>query len=129
MSKTLKWILGITLGFVILVGVGFLVANFFGFGHMSYWGGPDSYGRPMMDGYGFDNRSPMDGFWNFRHPMMGGRGFGFFGMPFLFFGGLLRLIFPLGVLVLVAYFAYQQGKRAGIESARDLHTSKSEESE
>lgn len=112
MSKTLKWILGITLGLVILAGVGFLAANFFGYGHMSFWGGPAYYGHPMMDGYSFDNRSPMDGFWNFRHPMMGGRGFGIFGMPFLFLGGLLRLIFPLGVLVLVAYFAYQQGKRA-----------------
>ena len=125
MSKTLKWILGIILGLVVLAGVGFFAANFFGFGHMSSWGGPAVYGHPMMDGYGFENR-------DFGHPMMGGRGFGGFGflsLPFFFLGGFLRLLFPLAIVALVAYFAYQQGKRAGIESARDLHTSKSEESE
>lgn len=123
MSKTLKWILGITLGFVILVGVGFLVANFFGFGHMSFWGGPAFAGHPMMDGYGFGNRE-------FRHPMMDGRGFGGFGflsLPFLFVGGLLRLVFPLAVLALVAYFAYQQGKRAGMAAVQSVPTPAPEE--
>jgi hypothetical protein len=129
MSKTLKWILGITLGLVILFGLGFAAAYFFGFGHMSYWGGPDSYGRPMMDNYGFDNRGPMDGFWNFRRPMMGGRGFGIFGLPFLFLGGLLRLIFPLGILVLVAYFSYRQGKRAGMAAVQSVPAPEPEEVE
>lgn len=127
MSKTWKWILGITLGLVILAGVGFIVANFFGYGHISFWGGQPYYGHPMMDGYGFDNRSPMDGFWNFRHPMMGGRGFGIFGLPFLFVGGLLRLLFPLAVLALVAYFSYQQGKRAGMAAAQSVPEPEPEE--
>ena len=116
MSKTWKWILGITLGFVILAGVGFLAANFFGYGHMSSWGRPTYYGHPMMDDYGFGNRAPMGGYQNFRHPMMGGRGFYPLG-GFFFLGGLLRLIFPLGVLALVAYFSYQAGKRTGMNAA------------
>ncbi len=127
MSKTLKWILGITLVFVILVGVGFLAANFFGFGHMSFWGGPAYSGHPMMDDYGFGNRGPMGGYQNFRHPMMGGRGFGVFGLPFLFVGGLLRLLFPLAVLAFVAYFAYQQGKKAGMKETMVLPAPEPEE--
>jgi hypothetical protein len=123
MNKTWKWILGITLGFVILAGVGFLAANYFGFGHMPFWGGPAIYGRPMMDGYGFDDRGPMGNYQNFRHPMMGGRGFGgygFWSMPFFFIGGLLRLVFPLGILVLVAFFSYRAGKQAGLREAQVL---------
>ncbi len=116
MSKTWKWILGIVLGLVILAGVGFLAATFFGYGPMSYWGGPAYYGHPMMDDYGFGNRLPMDNYHNFRRPMMGGRGFYPFG-GFFFLGGLLRLVFPLGVLALVAYIAYQQGKKAGMSAA------------
>jgi hypothetical protein len=113
MSRTWKWILGIVLGFIILIGVGFVAANFFGYGHMSFWGGPAFYGRPMMDGFGFADRGPMDGFRTFRHPMMGGRGFGFLSLPFFLFGGFLRLVFPLAVLALVAYFSYRAGKQAG----------------
>ena len=118
MSKTWKWILGITLGLVILFGVGFVAANFFGFGHMSFRGGPEYYGHPMMDDYGFGNRGPMGGYQNFRHPMMGGRGFYPLGGFFLL-GGLLRLIFPLGVLALVAYFSYKAGKKAGMTTAQN----------
>ena len=112
MSKTWKWILGIALGLVILAGVGFVAASFFGFGHMSFLGGPAYAGRPMMDGYGFGNRGPVDGFRDFRHPMMNGRGFYPFG-GFFFLGGLLRLIIPLAILVAVGYFAYQKGKKDG----------------
>jgi hypothetical protein len=122
MSKTWKWILGIALGLVILAGVGFVAANFFGVGHMSFWGGPAYYGHPMMDGYGFGNRE-------FRQPMMGGRGFGFLSLPFLFVGGLLRLVFPLAVLALVAYFAYQQGKRAGMAAVQSVPALEPEELE
>jgi len=114
MSKTWKWILGIVLGLVILFGVGFAAASFFGFGHMPFWGGPAYSGHPMMNDYGFGNRG-------FQHPMMGGRGFGgygFFSLPFLFLGGLLRLVVPLAVLALVAYFSYQQGKKAGMSAVR-----------
>lgn len=120
MSKTWKWILGIVLRLVILFGIGFAVAYFFGFGPMSFRGGPAYYGHPMMGDDRFGNRGPLDGFWNFRHPMMGGHGYGgyaFISLPFLFFGGLLRLVFPLGVLALVAYVAYQQGKKAGMNAA------------
>ena len=115
MSKTWKWILGIILGLIILAGIGFVTANFFGYGHMFFWGGPGYYGRPMMHSYGFDNRSPMGGFWSFRHPMMGGRGFYPLG-GFFFLGGLLRLIFPMAVLALVAYFSYRAGKQAGMNA-------------
>jgi hypothetical protein len=116
MSKTWKWILGITLGLVLLVAVGFAAASFFGFGHMSFWGGPAYSGHPMMDNYGFGDRAPRGGYQNFRHPMMGGRGFYPFG-GFFFLGGLLRLIFPLAVLAAVGYFAYQKGKKDGAAEA------------
>ena len=122
MSRTWKWILGITLGLVILVGVGFVAASFFGYGHMSFRGGPAFYGRPMMDGYGFSDRSPLGGYQEFRHPMMGGRGFGGFGfmsLPFFFLGGLLRLVFPLAVLALEAFFSYRAGKQAGMRTAQE----------
>jgi hypothetical protein len=126
MSKTWKWILGITLGLVILVGVGLVAATFFGFGHMSFLGRPVYSGRPMMDDYGFGSRTPMDGFRNFHQPMMGGRrfgGFGFMSLPFLFVGGLLRLVFPLAVLALVAYFSYRAGKKAGMNSVQAVPAS------
>ena len=115
MSKTWKWILGIVLGLVILFGVVFVAANFFGFGHMSFRGGPAYFNHPMMDDYGFGNRAPMGGYQNFRQPMMGGRGFYPFGGLFIL-GGLLRLIFPLGILALVGYFSYRAGKKAGMNA-------------
>jgi hypothetical protein len=120
MSKTWKWILGIVLGLVVLAGLGFVAASYFGFGHMSFLSGPAYAGRPMMNEYGFGNRGPMDGFRDFRQPMMGRRGFGgygFFGLPFLFLGGFLRLIIPLGLLALVAFFAYRIGRQAGLKAA------------
>jgi len=107
MSRTWKWILGIVLGLIILAGIGFAATYFFGFNHMAV-----RVGHPMMDDYGFGNRG-------LRQPMMGGRGFGgygFWGLPFLFVGGFLRLIIPLAILAGVAYFAYQQGKKAGMRS-------------
>ena len=117
MSKTWKWIIGIVIGLVVLAGVGFVAANYFGFGHMAYFGRTAYYSHPMMDNYGFRDRVPMGGYQNFRHPMMGGRGiYPFFGGLF-FLGGLLRLIFPLGVLALVGYFSYRAGKKAGMNAA------------
>ena len=109
MSKTWKWILGIAIGLVVLAGVGFVAANYFGFGHMAYYGRTAYSGHPMMDDYGFGARG-------FRQPMMGGRGFYPFG-GFFFLGGLLRLIFPLGILALVGYFSYRAGKKAGFNNA------------
>lgn len=112
MSKTWKWILGIVLGLVVLAGIGFAAAYFFGFGHMAFRAGPAYSGHPMMDDYGFGNRGPMEGFRGFRHPMMGGRGFYSLG-GFFFLGGLLRLFFPLAVLGAVGYFSYKKGKKDG----------------
>ena len=112
MSKTWKWILGIVIGLVILAGVGFVAANYFGFGHMAYFGRTPYSGHPMMGDYGFGDRLPRGGYQNFRHPMMGGRGFYPLG-GFFFLGGILRLIFPLAILGLVGYFAYQKGKKDG----------------
>jgi hypothetical protein len=132
MSRTWKWILGIVLGLVILAGVGFVVASFFGYGHMSFWGGPAFTSRPMMDGNRFDERGPLGGYQDFRHPMMGGRGFGGFGFvswPFFFLGGLLRLAFPLAVLALVAFFSYRAGKNAGLRTAQVHPTPQPEEPE
>ena len=110
MSKTWKWILGIVLGLIVLAGIGFAAAYFFGFGHMAIRVGPAFAGRRMMDGYGFGDRG-------FRGPMMGGRGFYPLGGFFLL-GGLLRLILPLAVLALVAYFSYRMGKNAGSHEVR-----------
>jgi len=115
MSKTWKWILGIVLGLVVLAGVGFAAAYFFGFGHMVFRVGPAYSGHPMMDNYGFGNRGPAEGFRNFRHPMMGGRGF--YPLGFFFLGGLLRLILPLAVLAAVGYFSYKKGKMDGAANA------------
>lgn len=108
MSKTWNWILGITLVLVILVGVGFTVATFFGHSRMSF-GESMSYGHPMMDDHSFNSRAPMDGFRQSRYPMMG-HGF----LPLMLFGGLLRLFFPLAILAGVGYFAYKKGKKDGL---------------
>jgi hypothetical protein len=116
MSKTWKWIIGIVIGLVVLAGVGFVTAYYFGFGHMAYFGRTAYSGHPMMDDYGFGNRGPMGGYQNFRHPMMGGRGFYPLG-GFFFLGWLTRLIVPLGLLALVVYFSYRAGKRAGMNAA------------
>lgn len=115
MSKTWKWIIGIVIGLVILAGIGFVAANYFGFGHMAYFGRTAYAGHPMNE-YGFGNRGPMEGYRNFRQPMYGGRGFMPFGGLF-FLGGLFRLIIPLGILVLVGYFSYKKGKKDGAASA------------
>ena len=116
MSKTWKWILGIVIGLVILAGIGFVAATYFGFGHMGTFGRMPYSGHPMMDDYGFGNRGLMDDFRSFRHPMMGGRGFYPLG-GFFFLGGLLRLFFPLAILAAVGYFAYQKGKKDGMTEA------------
>ncbi len=80
--------------------------------------------RGTRPGFGF-GFGPGRGYsWMQRGPMMGGRGFmpyGGFGpfgfMPFgmfFFLGGFLRLLIPIGVLVLVAFIFYQIGKRNGM---------------
>ena len=116
MSRTWKWIIGILIGLVVLAGVGFAAATYFGFSHMANFDRAAYPGHPMMDDYGFGNRGPVGGFRNFRRPMMGGHGFYPFG-GFFFLGGLLRLIFPLAILAAVGYFAYQKGKKDGAVEA------------
>ncbi len=118
MKNVWKWILGIV---VVLLVVGVIVAV--PYIMHSVWG--TSYGPGMMQGFeGRSWRMPMHdfggrGFDQFG-PMMGGRGFGgvslFFG-GFMLLGGLLRLLVPLGVVALIVWFAYQQGKKAGFKSA------------
>lgn len=113
MKKAWKWILGILVLLVVVFAVSFVVFNVMGSGPRAAVMPFDERAAPMMRD--FDNfRHPMvgPGFDNFRRPMMGGRGFVPFGGLF-FIGGLLRLLFPLGILALVAYFAYQMGKKAG----------------
>ncbi len=123
MKKVWKWILGIVIVLVVvaaIVGVVLLVHNGFpanlthraaGFPQSRSWNGP------MM------GRAPG------RFGMMpqGGR-FGFmpfgtgFGLGFFVLSGFLRVIVPLGVLVLVAYIFYQMGKRAGATSTANVPT-------
>jgi hypothetical protein len=124
MSKIWKWILGIAIALVVVGALCFVAWNTFG--SMRWSGHMSAYERgypPMMEeferggknfpGNDFDHgRMPMmDGYSRFHSPMMGG--YGFMPLPFLVFGGLVRLVFPLGVLALVAYFAYKKGKKDG----------------
>lgn len=134
MSRTLKWILGIVAGLVIIAAVaaaGYILWNraprAFGyrFNQPNAQVAPGTPGAPGTQpnqpnqpfgfrGYGMN---PYGGFG--RHmPMMGGRGYFNYGMmPFgfgmFFLGGLLRLLIPLIIVVLVAVLFYQLGKRAG----------------
>jgi preprotein translocase subunit SecG len=154
MSKVWKWILGIVIVLVVvgaIAGVVFLVRTHllaalgpqYGnrFNPSNGQNSPNAPTNPngqrgMHPGYGYG--PGMRGYnWEGRGPMMGGRGFmpyggGFgpfgmfmpFGMGFFFLGGLLRLLIPIGVLVLVAYIFYQMGKRNGM-SASAMHPANS----
>jgi len=143
MSKTLKWVLGVLAVLVVITvaaGAFFVWQN-----HMSLTANyrarvarPQTNGTPApnapttpvapgqkgpMMQYGFrnGNRQPMGGFGWQEGPMMGGRGFshfGPFGIGFLLLGGLLRLIVPLGIMVIVALISYQMGKNAGAGASR-----------
>ncbi len=109
MNKTLKWILGIVL--VLVLGAGlFYAGTLVG---QSQWAAGTGWVHPMLAGRGFDR--------DFG-PMMGGRGgfqaFGGFSaafLPLIFLGGLLRLL-PLALGILLVYWIYQLGKRAGERS-------------
>jgi hypothetical protein len=122
MKKAWKWILGIVLILVVvagLVAVPFVLRRIVSVNvapralYQQGWNGP---AFPRMGPRGFDgNRQP---------PMMNGRGFfrfgarfAPFGFGFLFFGGFLRLLVPLGLLALVAFTFYQMGRRAGMTPA------------
>jgi hypothetical protein len=127
MSKTLKWVLGILAVLVLIAVVGGVVWAWQSHALMMAYRPttvqPNSQNVPGAAngqvvpngprGYGFNGNRPMNGF-GFRGPMMRGmRGFGPFRMGLFFLGGLFRLIIPLGVLALVAFFFYQMGKRSG----------------
>lgn len=117
MKNIWKWVLGITLVLVVFAALGYFTYN---------WGGRVAYGHPMMYQADPDRwQSPRGGF--DRHPMYMTPWVGMWGgyssmpfLPFMFFGGLLRLLLPLGALALTAYFAYQKGKADGLASAASL---------
>lgn len=131
MKNLWKWILGILIGLLVLGAIfaaPFVLRSAFGgnFGPGVY---QPSWRMPMhpFEGRGFDRqgwRMPMHpfegrGFDRFG-PMMGGRGFGGYTplfAGFMLLGGLLRLVISLGILALVAWLAYRQGKKAGMASA------------
>ncbi len=93
MKNIWKWILGIALILVAFAALGYFTYN---------WGSAMAYGHPMR-------MTPGMGDWGW---------FGFTPfLPLMFFGGLLRLLLPLGALALTAYLAYQTGKRDGASSA------------
>ncbi len=129
MSRAWKWVLGILAVLVILAVI---------VGGVWFWQnrgqmmtafrpyavqpnapfGPNGQSQPSGPrGFGNNGQYPFRGY-GFRGPMMGDRLMrsGPFGLGFFFLGGLLRLIVPLGLLVLVAFVFYQLGKRAGISS-------------
>ena len=105
-----KWILGILIALAVLVaiplGMHFLMNN-------GYIATPAMYAfhhgptGPAFDKpYGFGGGDGPRGFDNPRGWDHHGRGFGFFG-PFMFIGGLLKLVVFVGLL----YGAYWLGKR------------------
>lgn len=113
MNKTLKWILGIVL--VVVLGAGLFYAGTW-VGQSQLVAGT-GWVHPMLGGRGYDQ-----GFNHNFGPMMGGRGgffpsggFSFAFLPLMFLGGLLRLL-PLALGVLLVYWIYQLGKRAGQRS-------------
>lgn len=122
MSTTWKWILGILFGLIVIAVLGALVWNTYAF---PGWYDSREYSRahpPMWEGFereGWDGpRTPrndwrmpmMEGYDRFHRPM---GGYGYLPLPFLFGGGLLQLLVPLGVLALVGLAAYQLGLQAG----------------
>ena len=128
MSKTLKWVLGILAVLVVvavIVGAVWVWQNrtqmMAGYGPNASQpnfrvtpGAPNGSNYPFgQRGYDNDGNRPMHG-WGFRGPGMGGRFFraGPFRMGFFLLRGLLRLIVPMGLLVLVAFAFYQLGKRS-----------------
>ncbi len=130
MSRTLKWVLGIVAVLVVLaVLAGAALVWRYGpqmmAGVRPYAvqpngqnapGAPNFPNGPRGFGFGNNGRNPNFGY-GFRGPMMG-RGFGQmmrfgpFGLGLFFFGGLLRWILPLILMVLVAIIFYQLGKRS-----------------
>jgi len=118
-----KWALGIALLFVLLAGV--VTIPFVMHSYVLTQGGIPQNGRTFDTPDGWTHPGMMDrwdgrGFDRFHSgPMMGSRGgFGFtpFFGGFMLLGGLFRLFVPLAVLFGIVYFAYQQGKKAGMKA-------------
>ena len=120
-----KWVLGIALFVVLLaalVTAPLAIRGYF----MAQNGAPQSWrvldapdgwqhpGMSMHNGRGFERFQ--------GHPGMMYPSRGFMPLPFfsgfMLFGGLLRLVIPLAILAGVGYFAYQQGKKAGMKSVQ-----------
>ena len=113
MSKTWKWILGIVIVLVVVAAVAFAAHGFFTPRYMQT-GNFNRFDCPMGRNYD-DFRHPMNGYRGYHHPMVGN--YGFMPLPFMFFGGFLRLLFPLLVLGAVGYFSYQKGKKDAMAAA------------
>jgi len=112
MSKTWKWILGIVIVLVVVAAVAFAARGLFVSHHM-ITGKFNRFDGPMGRNYD-DFRHPMNGYRGYHHPMVGN--YGFMPLPFMFFGGFSRLLFPLLVLGAVVYFSYQKGKKDAMAS-------------
>lgn len=110
MSKTWKWILGIVIVLVVVAAVAFAARGFF-VRHYMVAGNFNRFDGPMGRNYD-DFRHPMNEYRGVHHPMVGH--YGYMALPFMFFGGFLRLLFPLLVLGAVGYFSYQKGKKDGM---------------
>ena len=124
MSKTWKWILGTVIVLVVVAALGFLAWHFYGSTRVTTL---ERVRTTRMEEFERGDRTApripydrgqmpmMGGYERFHHPMVG---YGFTPLPFLFFGGLFRLLVPLGVLALVAYIAYRQGVKAGMRASQ-----------
>lgn len=120
-----KWVVGIALLLVLLAGL--VAISFAMHSYVLAQGGIPQSGRAFDAPDGWTHPGMMDrwdgrGFDRFHSgPMMGSRGgFGFtpFFGGFMLLGGLFRLFVPLAVLFGIVYFAYQQGKKAGMQAVQ-----------
>ncbi len=134
MKPIWKWILGVVILLVVITVAGFAARDLF-ISPTARVERFDDFHPPRAENFdpegdrlpsfGYDKfHGPRDGF-SQRLPMHGNRGFGgpgysgygYLPLPFLFYGGFVRLLFPLGLVALVAYIAYQQGKKIGAAEA------------
>lgn len=111
MTKTWKWIVGITVGLVVLAigaGVAFMAMNH---GALMHYG---LVGRGVVrqtEGFGWTMMSSPVCHMQFMHEGHGmrmGGGFGMFGLV----GGFFRGVFGIGLFALFGYIFYQWGKNS-----------------
>ena len=118
MKNIWKWILGI-LVIVAVLATPFILHYTLGEKFDFVWARSFDHGRGPIDGFRGWDHPKMHGFEGWRHsPMMGwrGHGFGFFG-PFLFLGGLAKLIF-FGALLYGAYWLGKRNARITLDPAQ-----------